>query len=79
MITTGIVVPCVLLGLRVERLAELHDVDAVLAQRGADRRRRDAWPPAACSLIVVRTFFAIGLDLLDLVEADLDRGLATED
>ena len=30
----------VLLGLRVERLAELHDVDAVLAQRRADRRRR---------------------------------------
>src|SRR5436305_7577939 len=26
--------------LRVERLDELHDVDAVLAQRGADRRRR---------------------------------------
>jgi hypothetical protein len=28
------------LGLRVERLAELHDVDAVLAQRGADGGRR---------------------------------------
>ncbi len=40
-----------------------------------------AWPPAACSLMVVRTFLAMtsGLDLLDLVEADLDRGLATED
>src|SRR4051812_14951669 len=57
----------------------------------------DAWPPVACSLIWVRTFFAMssfgwyGLgrwwgrgagsesDLLDLVEADLDRGLAAED
>src|SRR5262249_36257227 len=28
-----------LLGLRVERLAELHDVEAALAQRRADRRR----------------------------------------
>src|SRR3954453_6643766 len=48
----------------------------------------DAWPPAAWSLIVVRTFFAMalldgtrwwGLDLLDLVETDLDRRLAAED
>src|SRR5204863_617096 len=31
-------------GLRVERLAELHDVDAVLAERGADRRRRVRLP-----------------------------------
>src|SRR3546814_5529008 len=29
-----------ILRLRVERLAELHDVDAALAQRRADRRRR---------------------------------------
>src|SRR5581483_10889322 len=28
------------LALRVERLAEFHDVDAALAERGADRRRR---------------------------------------
>src|SRR6478609_11776934 len=43
-----------------------------------------AWPPSACSLIVVRTFFATlaprrRLQLFDLVEADLDRGLAPED
>ena len=31
-------------GLRVERLAELHDVDAVLAERRADRRRRVRLP-----------------------------------
>src|SRR5438552_9410766 len=30
--------------LRVEGLAELHDVDAVLAERGADRRRRVGLP-----------------------------------
>src|SRR5215211_7262326 len=48
----------------------------------------DAWPPAAWSLMVVRTFFAMASldgtrgwssDLLDLVEADLDRRLAAED
>src|SRR5215212_8643028 len=48
-----------------------------------------AWPPVAWSLMVVRTFLAIGrwalgvgrwaLDLLDLVEAHFDRGLSTED
>src|SRR5206468_9650308 len=31
-------------GLRVERLAELHDVHAVLAERGTDRRRRVRLP-----------------------------------
>src|SRR5213592_2866906 len=41
----------------------------------------EAEPPTACSLIVVRTFFAIALslDLLDLIEADLDRRLPAED
>src|SRR3954471_20373622 len=48
----------------------------------------DACPPTACSLISVRTFLAMllpmvrryaRLDLLDLVEADLDRRLAAED
>src|SRR5437016_10914057 len=38
-----------------------------------------AWPPTACSLIWVRTFFAIALDLLHLVEAHLDRRLPAED
>src|SRR5215208_5454085 len=40
----------------------------------------DAWPPGACSLMVVRTFLAMRLlDLLHLVVADLDRRLATKD
>src|SRR4051794_15259682 len=42
-----------------------------------------AWPPTACSLILVRAFLAMVrdalLDLLDLVESDLDRRLASED
>src|SRR4051812_10940765 len=38
----------------------------------------EAWPPGACSLIVVRTFLAMS-DLLHLVVADLDGGLAAED
>jgi hypothetical protein len=32
------------LGLRVEGLAELHDVEAALAERQADRRRGFAFP-----------------------------------
>ena len=39
-ISTGVMRPFSCGGLRVERLAELHDVDAVLAERRADRRRR---------------------------------------
>src|SRR5438270_5900719 len=40
----------------------------------------EAWPPTACNLICVRTFFAIeNLDLLDLIEPYLDRRLAPED
>src|SRR5918992_3642639 len=38
-----------------------------------------ACPPGTWSLMRVRTLRAIWLDLLDLVEADLDRGLPTED
>src|SRR5947208_15944543 len=40
-----------------------------------------ACPPGICSLIRVRTFFAIAtsVDLLDHVEAELDRDLALED
>src|SRR4029079_14474526 len=40
-----------------------------------------ACPPGICSLMSVRTFFAIraSVDLLDLVEAELDRNLALED
>jgi hypothetical protein len=66
------------LGLRVEGLGELHDVDAVLTQRGTDRRRRLAAPAGICSLIWVRTFWP-WLDLLHLVVVDFDRSLAAED
>src|SRR4051794_15426155 len=39
----------------------------------------EAWPPGACSLMVVRTFLAMELNLLHLVVPDLDRRLAAED
>jgi hypothetical protein len=40
------------LRLRIERLAELHDVHALLAQCGADRRTEGlAWPAGICSLM----------------------------
>src|SRR3954451_19348971 len=45
-----------------------------------------AWPPGIWSLMRVRTFFAMSrpcvpslVELLDLVEAELDRNLALED
>src|SRR3954452_17756355 len=85
-----------ILGLRVERLAELHDVDAVLAQGGADGRRRRRLAAGGleldrgedllrhgCSRWYAVTGAGLGvgggLDLLDLVEADLDRRLSAED
>ena len=37
---TGMIKPCLRLRLRVELLAELHDVDAALAERRPDRRAR---------------------------------------
>src|SRR5689334_11605311 len=39
-----------------------------------------ACPPGICSLMIVRTFFAIdSIQFLDVVEADLDRHLPLED
>src|SRR3954467_14846448 len=38
-----------------------------------------ACPPGICSLISVRTFLAISVQLLDLVEGQLDGNLALED
>src|ERR1700756_4089032 len=38
-----------------------------------------ACPPGICSLISVRTFFAISVQLLHLVERQLDGHLARED
>jgi hypothetical protein len=47
-----------LCGLGVERLAELHDVDAVLTERSRPAAQGSC-PPGICNLIVVRIFFAI--------------------
>src|SRR6478672_1405688 len=38
-----------------------------------------ACPPGICSLISVRTFFAISVQLLHLIESELNRDLALED
>ena len=58
--TTGITMPASFFGGGIEFLAERHDVDAVLTQRGTDRAARD-WParPGICNLICPVTFFAI--------------------
>src|SRR5208282_3178644 len=66
------------LRLRVERLAELHDVDAVLAQRRANRRGGAGLPGVRLQLDRGENLLC-HLELFDLVEADLDGRLATED
>ena len=47
-----------LLGLGVEGLAEIHDVDAVLAQRGADRRGGVSLPGGNLQLDECHYFFS---------------------
>src|SRR6185312_7488747 len=81
--------PAFALRLGVEGFAEIHDVDAVLAQRGADRRRRVGVACLDLQLDDGEYFFGHGrwksvagcarLDLLHLVVPDLDRRLAAED
>ncbi len=53
-----------LLGLRVERLAELHDVEAALAERGPDRRRRIGRPRRHLQLDIAGDFLRHSLLLL---------------
>ena len=85
------------LGRGVVRLAEVHDVDAVRAERGTDRRRRRGLRPpgsgsctiaATLRLLVAIVWLARSLvacarrrvlQLGDLAELELDRGLAAED
>src|SRR4051812_12462934 len=85
--------PGLVLRLGVERLAELHDVDAVLAEGRTDGRRRGRLAAGRLQLdlgedllrhVFLRMVRAVGgirfgSDLLDLIEADLDRRLAAED
>ena len=76
--------PGLRLRLRVERLAELHDVDAALTERRARPAGSDSpAPPGICSLTSATTFFAMRLvvllGLLDLHEVELDRRRAAED
>ena len=58
-ISTGMMRPFSCACLRVEGLAELHDVDAVLAERRADRRRRVRLPAGNLELDDRQYFLAI--------------------
>ena len=53
-----------LLGLRVERLAELHDVEAALAERRTDRRRRIGRPRRHLQFDIASDFLCHSLLLL---------------
>src|SRR3954453_18304887 len=80
-ITTGTVVPASFWVWALNALTNSMMFTPCWPRAGPTGGAGDAAPPTACSLIVVRTFFAIAwtLDLLDLVEPDLDRRLAAED
>src|SRR3954454_7184679 len=92
-ITTGIVVPLSFAVWALNALTNSMMLMPCWPSAGPTGGAGEAWPPGACSLIVVRTFLAMfkvgcsgwaGRDvspsnLLHLVVADLDRGLAAED
>src|SRR3954452_573053 len=78
-ITTGITVPASCWVCALNALQNSMMLMPCWPRAGPTGGAGDAWPPTACSLIVVRTFLAIALDLLHLVEPDLHRGLSTED
>jgi hypothetical protein len=89
-ISTGHDVAALRLGGRVVLLAELHDVDAVLAEGRADGRRGrggaglDLELDDAGELLLGRhvcflEVIGAELELRDLVEGQLDRRLAAED
>src|SRR4051794_22362566 len=94
-ITTGIVVPMSLEVAALNAFTNSMMLMPCWPRAGPTGGAGEAWPPGACSLICVRTFF-MNLPfacqslassrlrrrhsyLLDLVVADLDRGLAPED
>src|SRR5436305_13604542 len=78
-ISTGIVVPMSFAVCALNALTNSMMLMPCWPRAGPTGGAGDAWPPGAWSLMVVRTFFAIALDLLDLVEAHLDGRLSTED
>src|SRR5215208_5958768 len=77
--TTGIVVPMSFAVWALNDLTNSMMLIPCWPSAGPTGGAGEAWPPGAWSLMVVRTFFATGSDLLDLVEADFDRRLATKD
>src|SRR3954452_7029916 len=80
-ITTGTVVPASFWVWALKALTNSMMFTPCWPRAGPTGGAGEAEPPEACSLIVVRTFFAIALslDLLDLIEPDLDRRLPAED
>src|SRR5919107_2854835 len=78
--TTGIVVPMSFAVWALNALTNSMMLMPCWPRAGPTGGAGEAWPPGACSLMVVRTFLAIVfLNLLDLVEAHFDRGLASKD
>src|SRR3954452_10754824 len=87
-ISTGIVVPMSLAVWALNALQNSMMLMPCWPSAGPTGGAGDACPPGACSLISVRTFFAIAsylcarkraLNLLDLVETDLSGRFATKD
>src|SRR4051794_9046386 len=77
-ITTGIVVPMSPCVWALNALTNSMMLIPCWPRAGPTGGAGEAWPPGACSLIVVRTFLAMS-DLLYLVVPDLDGRLAPED
>src|SRR5215211_3216071 len=77
--TTGIVVPMSFAVWALNALTNSMMLMPCWPRAGPTGGAGEAWPPGACSLMVVRTFLAMGLDLLHLIVADLDGGLPAED
>src|SRR3954465_9859610 len=76
--TTGIVTPMSLEVWALNALTNSMMLMPCWPSAGPTGGAGEAWPPGACSLIVVRTFLAMS-DLLHLVVPDLDGRLAPED
>src|SRR5215203_3199313 len=76
--TTGIVVPMSFAVCALNALTNSMMLMPCCPSAGPTGGAGEAWPPGACSLIVVRTFLAMS-DLLHLVVADFHRRLTAED
>src|SRR5919204_5684094 len=75
-ISTGIVVPMSFAVCALNALTNSMMLMPCWPSAGPTGGAGEACPPGAWSLMVVRTFLAMGLELLHLVEANLDGRLA---